>query len=822
MERRTESRKIAYRIFILAGLTAVLVLLLVYADELKYMGMVQGREKQIFTVDKGSGFYAEDISVSVLAPGKAEVWYTMDCSEPSRGGEGSFLYEEPILLEALPDETVYTLKIKAWYENEEGVTEETETCTYSYILGSGVESRYDTMVVCITGEPEGLFGYEDGIFAEGRRKDEFLAENPGFEGEVPLANHNYGVKGKEGEREVNIHIFSPQGEVLLEQNCGLRIAGHATRQYPQKSMQLFARKEYDEQGNFHVELFPNMLKETDGTILDRENRIKLRNSGNDFNYGFIRDHLVQNLACQWGYELTYQDVPVAVYLNNEYYGTMWVRESFSTGALENRYGDFNGEFVKMEINEYLCYVKEEEMTQEERENLAPYIEEFNGIYQQFSGADMGEDEIYRAFSEKVDVDNLLRYYAIELYIGSFDWPFNNAKVYRYVSDNGEYAEEGLFDGRYRYLLFDTDYALLYSYSADRVSSYAADADTVELLIRTGHAPVFNALMTREECRHMLVNDFCDLMNDAFSYENARRTLEEMDGARRKELAYFLSESDMPDENVTMELVDGEVEKIRGYFEDRPKYMYDILEADFPICRRYELQITGNESAQISVNSIQDKEGDFKGIYYAECGLTLKAKVREGRKFEGWMINGKLYAEEELVLDREDLWELLQIPEDAVNGEPADYIQELQVEVLTSEDEEAGLCIAALHEKGSEDLVCLYNPTDHSLSTEGLYLSDDEENPGKYSVPEKELGAGECLVLYGEKHENILRGYRLSFNIRNDEHLIFSDKEGRILEDILIPGLTEENTFYVKNLYTGKYEETRPEKLPYYLQILTEE
>ncbi len=812
MQTRT-CRIIAYRLFTVSGLLVLLFCLLFYAEDLKYTDGETGNT--VFTVDNGSGFYTEDVLVSVSAPRKTEVWYTMDCSEPSPEGESSVLYEEPVLLEVTPDERVQTIKMKAWYENEEGEPAETKTYTYTYILGTGVQSRYDTLVVSVTGDPEDFFGYEKGIFVEGKLRDEFLAANPGYDGDSGDAN--YKMRGPESERKANVQVFSPEGMVLLNQNCGLRILGNATRMHSQKSMQLFARHSYDEWGTFHAALFPDTRKESDGTFLDRENRLSLRACGDDFNHGFMRDALIQSLARQAGFEMAREDRPVAVYLNDEYYGMSWLREPFSTGAVENEYGAFNGEFVKLNLGEHIMRVNEE-ASEEKNAELLPYMEEYNEIYRLCAEGDLKDDAVYQELTEKIDVENYLWYYALEMYIGNADWPFNNVNAYRYVSDTGEYAEEGIFDGRYRYLLFDTDYSLLLS---AHYTAYAADADTVELLIRTEHSPVFNSLMTRQDCRDTVVNDFCDLMNGVFRYENACETLMEMDDARRNELEHFLSESDLPDEAVTMDTVDAEVELMRSYLEERPKYMYGILEANFPVCRTYELFLTGGGGARVTVNSIKNIEGDFRGIYYAECGLNLKAETQEGRKFAGWLINGEEYQEEELTLDKEDLWRLLQIPEDAQNGEPAEYLRELQIEVITEADEDTEICIAAIHEKGSGDVVCLYNPGEERRSTKGLYLSDEAGKPDKYSVPERELEPGEILILYGKKHAAVTDGCRLSFNIKNGEELIFSDASGETLEKITVPGLTQEDTWYVKNLYTGKYEETRKEQLPGYLKELAE-
>ena len=54
---------------------------------------------------------------------------------------------------------------------------------------------------------------------------------------------NYSQKGKKWEREANIEIFE-NGNLLVQQNMGLRIKGASTRSAAGKSFNLYAREKY--------------------------------------------------------------------------------------------------------------------------------------------------------------------------------------------------------------------------------------------------------------------------------------------------------------------------------------------------------------------------------------------------------------------------------------------------------------------------------------------------------------------------------------------------------------------------------------------------
>ena len=55
---------------------------------------------------------------------------------------------------------------------------------------------------------------------------------------------NFFMKGKEWEREASFTLFD-KGEIIIQQNIGIRVKGAATRNSPQKSFNIYARKEYE-------------------------------------------------------------------------------------------------------------------------------------------------------------------------------------------------------------------------------------------------------------------------------------------------------------------------------------------------------------------------------------------------------------------------------------------------------------------------------------------------------------------------------------------------------------------------------------------------
>lgn len=740
-----------------------------------------------FTINYPSGFYSEELTIEISSPKSTQVYYTMDGSFPSADSASSMLYQAPISLPCYRDPTIYTLKFLAVEADTVSPVH-----SYTYITGTDIAHRFDTLVVSISGDEEALFGYESGIFVEGKLRHEYLSANPELDIADPKDPANYNLRGQSSERPVTVSIFDSQGNSLLTQHCGIRISGNYTRGKRQKSFQLFPRKFYDVNGTFHASLFPDIRTYVDGSILNEHNRLLFRNSGDDFNHAFIRDTLIQSLANQYQYPFTYTDRPVAVFLNGNYQGVYWMREPFQNGYVENMYGFHSGEFITLSIDEYNRTVNEDP-DPEKQTTLKTYQDEYQELYDSYCYANLFDDTVFNELSKLMDIENFLQYFAIELYIGNKDWPYNNVKAYRYVSSDGKYDSEGIFDGRYRYLLFDTDYSF---HLEDQYTSYSYDEDNLALLSTNDQSLLFSNLMGRKDCRDYFINTLCDLMNGSFHPDNVCKTLQHLDAQRSNELRYFLENSPLPDSTVSMATVKKEVDHLLDFANNRPPYMHQFITADFPISADYQIYVRKPSDVQLSVNSLQNVTDDFQGTYYAECGLRLTAITDLEHSFAHYIINDVFYPSSELVLSEEELLSLLQ-------GKDT-----LEIEVITESISTSDLYIRRISSKGVNDYVVLFNPSNRPITLDGLYLSDDPEKLKKSSLPAVTLSPGENLTIYGQNNNSSRSAsqYRLHFNLKKGETLFLSNESGSILQTVLIPSLCSEYSVYELDTFSRTFYE----------------
>ena len=136
---------------LIAGIL-IMVFLIVENPRLQAVGQTPSG---IITVNFPSGFYASEVEIELGLDAKGEIYYTLDCTEPSKDSENSAVYQQSILLVPSETEEVQTIKAKGYYTDDQGELQETTVYTYTYIMGDNVFQRYDTYLVSHTGESQG-------------------------------------------------------------------------------------------------------------------------------------------------------------------------------------------------------------------------------------------------------------------------------------------------------------------------------------------------------------------------------------------------------------------------------------------------------------------------------------------------------------------------------------------------------------------------------------------------------------------------------------------------------------------------------------------
>jgi hypothetical protein len=448
--------------------------------------------------EPAAGFYEDSLTVSIRLPeGKTGTIYcNVNDALPGMGEE----YSGEISLETTDAESpnVYFIEATAAFEDGSIVN-----VTATYFVGKNVFSRYSTPVISICGKPEELTG-PDGILY-GRNAQQ--------------------MTGRDSERWVYLEMFSESGEQLLSQACGMRPFGGYSRMLPIKSVKLYARKEYDTSKNFKTDIFGTKKEDGSDEVISSYKRLVLRNTANDFGSGFIRDEYAQMLAKEVGLPDAEGVLPTAVYINGQYYGLLWLHESYCDKYFKEKYGDdAPGEFVVIEG-------KETEKVGEEQE-----VADFNAMYNYLCSLDMREDTAFAEAEAFMDVYNYIDYYLFNIYVANLDWPYNNIKCYRYYAAEGEEYGEGVFDGRWRFLPHDMDFSLSISENCTASSDIFAHV----LLPENGnyYSPLFANLSKRRDIQNYVRHRLTGLTETYLDPEKTVALFDKADEMRAKEHVYM--------------------------------------------------------------------------------------------------------------------------------------------------------------------------------------------------------------------------------------------------------------------------------------------
>lgn len=554
------------RKWIRAGLILAAALVLLYvAVKSPKEAQLLAHEMDIVT-NQESSFCEGDLSIKLSNAGAYPIYYTLDGSIPTLE---SACYEGSVTLEASEEVNSCVLRACAYREGTgEWGPVFTRTWFYADSLDA-VKERFSTYVVCITSDPYNLYDYEYGIMVEGKIRDEYVNSEEYISGKLTQPA-NFTQQGREWERDAFVEILSPDGERLIAQDAGIRIFGHASRQYYYKSFKLYARGEYGEE-RFAYPLFPDNMPGEDGQVQDSYSRLVVRAHGFDKSITQFREELFQRLCSQIDGIDTKSVAPASVWLNGSYYNFEWLQEVYDDVYMEENYGTAQeGDSYQKVTLRSDKPLEEEHLSEEELRAQEDYR-----LVAAYADKDLTEDDVFAELGELIDLDNMLQYYAVETYIANWDWPLNNVKLYRYYSQNRQYGEDRQ-DGRWRYLYYDME-AGFDIYNED-------PEDWLSIKTVMEQSSLFGAVMQRPDMQEKFAGYLKLCMEEYFTEEKVREAVEKLQSERDQELEESLSYKQKIDETYTLDMdeINENIEVIYEFVEERPEMIREQVKNLFGI------------------------------------------------------------------------------------------------------------------------------------------------------------------------------------------------------------------------------------------------
>ncbi len=708
---------------------------------------------------KNKTFYSDNIEVELKANREdAVIYYTLDGNDPT---VDSKKYTSPIKISARTKVNATTVKAIAVTSDEKS-----EICLKSYITGKDVENRFDdeTLVFVLSTDEYNLYDYYYGVATEGFKRDEYLNSDEYKGGEVEYnAPANWFIGGRESERDMYVEVYTPDGQQLISQAAGARVVGGVSRAVEQKSWRLIARNMYsDGNGKFKYAFFSGAT-DAYGNLLTRYDRITLRNNANDREFASIRDELSMTLSSQAGFLDTQNVRPAAVFLNSEYYGFAWLHEAYSNDYLVNNYGGNKDNFR-------IVGSKEQEVEGDDEQ----CVEDWNHLLQV---AQKGLTNLnnFNEFKELVDVDNLLMYYAIQIYVDNKDWPGNNFKAWRYYPSEGEVVNSEYLDGRWRFLLFDAEYAWgLYGNGyRDNTLANVLSGNHMQ-----GDSVLLKAVLERSDMREKFANIICDLTSGSFSPENANNVIDRLIEISDTECMYALKNGYTSTWAREETFADSR-QQIRDFADKRPTIMLNALSERFDYEKEYFTVSFNNPTGaegNLNTQSLRTS-GILTGTYFSDCRVPVSMNALDGYEFDYWDVNGVRY----------------DTPTITVKSSMADDYGLVTVSLYVKKVvSDTSIYVSELYTAGNGDWIEIYNPTSETINLNGLYLSDDELNMQRWAMPSVEIKPGEVftVVCKNNSEKSALKKYQTNFSLKTGETLYLSDAEGNVISSVSVVDMNE--------------------------------
>lgn len=529
------------------------------------------QDKEVF-FSRESGFYEEAFELEMTVTSKSgTIYYTLDGSIPNKS---SMKYENPILItDASDNDNVYSMRtdVSTGFDKEEiekissgcpgyqvpdykvdkasivraiaydSLGNASEVKTASYFVGFSDKAGYEGMkIISVVTDPDNLFDYQNGIYVTGKTYDEYVDKYRGS-GEYywreefwGFWNANYRNRGMKWERKANCQFFDEKGTLELSQECGIRVHGGISRGYNPKSLNMYARKEYDGNKVFQADLLETGYYPS---------AITLFQGGNDERTK-AKDYVVSTAVKELNIA-TMNYVPYILFLDGEYWGIYWLNDKYNA--------DYFSHYYKVN-NDNVIMIKSGAIEEGEEDDLKYYTQ----MYEFCSQSDLTQDENYRKVCEMIDIDSYTDYYAVMCYVDrKGDWPWLNYGLWRVKKEeNSPYG-----DGKWRWIVFDLN-----------SPGFGVDSDSVGYAMENDE--MFSNMMTNDTFRTKLFDRIQELADTVFNPEDMTCSLEEYqdfisEPMRENDKRFFGDDS--------LSAFSAEMERLKRFFTERKEYLIPLLE-----------------------------------------------------------------------------------------------------------------------------------------------------------------------------------------------------------------------------------------------------
>ncbi len=510
--------------------------------------------------------------------------------------------------------------------------------THTFFIRRDALTRYDLPVLFITTDEANLFDYQRGIYVAGKAFDDWSRANPARDTSWREISSNFRRRGQYWERSAVLELHSSNSQAVVAQPIGLRVHGGFSRNHSLKSLRVYAQDEAAGVGAFESRVFQDetgLEGATRGASWHR--RLILRQSGNDRRRSLYRDAFMHTLIRHLPLATSaYQ--PAVHFINGEYWGLINIRERQDDHYLAAHY---------CIVPDQIAILTGAQSTV--RRGCAEDRVDFLNTVAFAEHSDLSQAEHIDWIRDRIDTANLALYFAVQVYFNNQDWPGHNIDWWRKRASGYHLNSIPEHDGRWRWIVYDTDYGFglgLGDHTTDSLRRVAIDNNPVwkDSGSTGGHVQrLFRALLhNNQEFRVKFINMLADQLNTSFQPD---RVIALLDVFEARIAPYRQEHNDRWNLNTGPDPV------MYEFAKHRPTYQRHHILNVFDLKRQIEitLDVSAREHGHIRINTVQIHEETpgvgadpypWTGVYFSNVPIELEAIAYPGYEFTGWSFQGE--------------------------------------------------------------------------------------------------------------------------------------------------------------------------------------
>lgn len=537
---------------------------------------------QVFTT--GSSVNIK-LSLPATAPAGTIIRYTTDGTEPTLTNGMTF---NPAYTLVMNKTTVLRAKLFC-----DGYISP-RALTHTYIF---LNRAMQMPVISIAIDPAFLTDPKKGIYVDG----------------------NYSSQKKNYEydwwRPINFELFDePSHASKLNQVCKTRVQGGASRGTALKSLIIDSHKRFGEK-RLRYEFFPDQRP----GVTDYKSII-LRNAGNDFDYLYMRDGIMQRSMGQY-VDLDWQAWrPAIVFINGVYKGILNIRERSTKDLIYTHYDGL----------EDITMIK----------NMGEVLEGDWNLWNNFKTFYAGYAHTWSEYEQQLDCIEYINLMILNLFYNNQDFPGNNIVFWR-----PNHAEPGL-PARWRVVAKDTDFGLglydnpanyetfrwFYDNNYDPNHAWANSADATRL---------FRRAMDNADFQREFVDRSCIYIGDFLNYRTVWPMWEQMYNQIKDEWQYH-----RPLYNQWWPNYSQELSKAKKWLQDRPTYYLYQLTQQYNLGAQCTIDVNRQcpeetaEQLRLTMCGVAISKSTWSGSFFKNRQVTLNCTPKSGSPLTvvGWNVS----------------------------------------------------------------------------------------------------------------------------------------------------------------------------------------